>query len=52
MEFDLVTLLAEDILGSLVDVLKEENLDVLGIEGLQLLRRLVLGVVARSKRVW
>ena len=37
VEFHLVALADELVAGGLVDILKEENADVLGVEGLELL---------------
>lgn len=43
-EFNLVALVSQNVLASLIDVLEQQNLDVLGIEGLQ-----SLGSAASSK---
>lgn len=52
VKLDLVSLLAENVLSSLVDVLEKEDLDVLSVEGLQLLVGLLLGMITRTERVW
>jgi len=39
LEFDLVALALQDILASLVDIFQEQDLDILSVEGLEMLGR-------------